>query len=69
MAVDFFLTDGARVVPEQFAKYQAALDAHRAYFNSLDLDNVTDEQDDEARRLAAVARQAEKEAREAFYST
>ncbi|HCQ0515709.1 TPA: hypothetical protein OGS34_004952 [Escherichia coli] len=68
MAVDYFLRDGARVVPELFAAWDAALDAHHKYFMSLDLDKVTHAQDVECKRLAAIANAAEKAARDAFYN-
>ena len=64
MAVDYFLRDGARVDPELFA---AAVDAHYEFFMSLDLEKVTHAQDVEGKRLAAIANEAEKAARDAFY--
>lgn len=67
MAVDYFLRDGARVVPELFAAWEAAVDAHYEFFMSLDLDKLTHAQDLEAKRLAAIANAAEKAARDAFY--
>ena len=66
MSADFFLTDGARVVPELFAAYEAAHDAHHAYFMALDLSNVTPEQDAESIRLRNFSLDAERKARAAF---
>lgn len=40
MAVDYFLRDGARVVPELFAAWEAAVDAHYEFFMSLDLEKI-----------------------------
>lgn len=67
MAVDYFLRDGARVVPELFAAWEAAVDAHYEFFMSLDLEKITHAQDLEGKRLAAIANAAEKAARDAFY--
>lgn len=66
MAVDYFLTDGARVVPELFAEYEAAVNARYKYFMALDLAKITHEQETECKRLAAIAKEAERTARAAF---
>jgi 23S rRNA maturation-related 3'-5' exoribonuclease YhaM len=66
MSADFFLTDGARVVPDLFAVYEDARQAHHAYWMALDLANVTPTQELEAIRLRDLASDAEKKARAAF---
>ena len=66
MAVDFFLTDGARYAPKECKAWEDAQEAHYAYFLALDLAKMTPEEEAEAIRLKQAADKAEAEARRAF---
>lgn len=67
MAVDYFLIYGSHYAPKEFQAWEDAVKAHYDYFFSLDLPNVTEQQDAEGIRLKAAADRAEKAARKAFH--
>lgn len=67
MAVDYFITDGERVCPEEFGAFWAAKEAATEYsLKLLDQAVITPAEEAEAERLHAEARRLEKLARTAF---
>lgn len=70
MAVDYFLTDGERVCPDEFGAYWAAREAASRYsMGLLDKAAITPAEEAEAQRLHGVAKRLETVARAAFLAS